>query len=162
MHTAQYTKQDIEDYAPFTIELTDGRTARIEVIPDEHMGEPWKEHDGHGIVSEWTTRAKLPGELILASDRNSRRYYDFAESVKIARRDGWGADGKTPGERAAKATAEDYRRLRDWCEDRWCWVGVAVTVTKANGEFDSDSLWGIESDGDYWRDAAAELLNGLL
>lgn len=63
-------------------------TARI--VRDEHMGAPWEEHDGHGPVSEWTDRAKRPGERVLNEDRGSKRYYDFQEAVKIARRDGWG------------------------------------------------------------------------
>lgn len=63
---------------------------KIEVHHDEHMGEPWKEHDGHGIVSEWVRRDKKPGELVLNESRGSFRYYDFAETLKIARRDGWG------------------------------------------------------------------------
>lgn len=57
---------------------------------DGDTGAPWLEHDGHGEVTGWTTRAKLPGELILNSDRGSKRYYDFAGACRIARRDGWG------------------------------------------------------------------------
>jgi hypothetical protein len=63
-------------------------TARIE--PDHYHGTPWEECDGHGPVSEWTTRDKAPGELVLCEDRGSRRFYDYAEACRIARRDGWG------------------------------------------------------------------------
>lgn len=159
------TKDDIPDYAPETIEHN-GWTIRIEVPYDEHMGPPWEEHDGHGIVSEWTRRAKAPGEMVLAEDHGSYRYYDFAESVKLARKDGWGPSdkdsGKTPGERAHLAALEDYRRLKAWCNDQWTWVGVVVTATAPDGAQSQDSLWGIESDGDYWRDIAAELANSLM
>lgn len=164
MNTTQaVSKDDIPDYAPATIELPDGSTASIDVIPDETMGAPWDEHDGHGIVSEWTRRGKGPGELILAFDRTSGsfRYYDYAASVRIARKDGWGAEGCTARERAAIATMADYNRLRAWCEDRWQWIGVSVTLTKPNGETGLDSCFGIESDGDYWREVAADMLNSL-
>jgi len=40
--------------------------------------------------------------------------------------------------------------------------GSTVELTDANGnEAGSDSLWGIKSDGDYWREVAADLVNGL-
>jgi hypothetical protein len=156
------TKDEIPGYAPETIDLPDGSTATIKIEPDEHHGPPWKEYDGHGIVSDWTRRAKKPGELILAEDGGLYRYYDFAESVKIARRDGWGASGSaTPGERAHKATMADYKYLRGWCNDLWQWVGVVVEVERPDGTREVGSLWGIESLGDYWREVAADLINEL-
>jgi hypothetical protein len=63
-------------------------TAKIEA--DEDSGAPWKRDDGHGPVSDWTGREKRPGERVLSEDRTSKRYYDFEEAVKIAKRDGWG------------------------------------------------------------------------
>lgn len=64
-------------------------TARIE--RDDDMGPPWKEHDGHGPVSEWRPReSKRPGERILHEDRGSCRFYGWQEAVQIAKRDGWG------------------------------------------------------------------------
>jgi len=65
-------------------------TIRAEIHHDSHTGAPWDEHDGHGPVSDWTTRAKRPGELVLHSDGQHKHYYDFAEACRIARRDGWG------------------------------------------------------------------------
>lgn len=61
-----------------------------EVFHDDTADAPWDREDGHGPVTDWTTRDKAPGELILASDGRRRRYYDFAEACRIARRDGWG------------------------------------------------------------------------
>ncbi len=153
-------KSDIPDYAPATIKLPDGRLAKIDVASDDSMGLPWEEHDGHGIVSDWTRRAKAPGERILASDHGSFRYYDFAESVKLARRDGWSAGSSLSipaRQRAALAVEKDFQRLKEWCDGIWEWVGVTVTIGDK-----SDSLWGIESDGDYWREVAADLINGLI
>lgn len=110
----------------------EGQKFRAELFHDEDMGAPWDEHDGHGTVSDWTSRDKAPGEMVLAQDRQLKRYYDFREAVRIAKRDGWNAqpyrDNETPGQRAAKAALADFRYLQDWCEDRWMWVYLKVTA----------------------------------
>lgn len=68
----------------------DGFTFTATIHHDDDTGEPWKEHDGHGPVSDWTRRDKLPCELILNDDRGSKRFYNFQEACAIARRDQWG------------------------------------------------------------------------
>ncbi|VBG63485.1 hypothetical protein [Burkholderia pseudomallei] len=70
----------------------DGTTYRfrINVENDDGKGAPWDEEDGHGPVSDWTTRDKRPGEWVLSSDHGSKRFYDVAEANRIAKRDGWG------------------------------------------------------------------------
>lgn len=138
-----------------------GREYRVQVERDENMGAPWDEHDGHGSVSGWTTRAKRPGELVLAKDGDSRHYYDFAESVRIARRDGWDAPPYkvgTKGEQAHRAALADFEHLRAWCLDEWYWVGVVVTDT-VSGE--SASLWGIDGEDPYCEEVAQELAGDL-
>jgi len=87
--TLRHNRVDDGDIEERTIE---GRTyrVRINVQDDTDMGAPWEEHDGHGPVSDWTTREKHPGERLLNSDRGSKRYYDVAEANRIAKRDGWG------------------------------------------------------------------------
>lgn len=134
---------------------------------DEHMGAPWDEPDGHGTVSDWTSRGKAPGELVLAESRGSYRYYDFAESCRIARRDGWDAMPYNTGQeskrqQAAKAARSDYEHLRRWCNDEWFWCGVVVAPLCPEcdepDESRAESLWGIESDaGDYLIEVAVEL-----
>lgn len=158
------TFEDIPDYAPATVDLPDGVRLKIDIVPDDAMGAPWEEHDGHGVVSGWTTRDKRPGEMVLVSDGSAHRLYDFAESVKIARRDGWGApsEGGTPRERAHRAALADYRWLRGWCNDEWQWVGVVVTLEAPDDAPRESSLWGLESCGNYWREVAAGLANELL
>jgi hypothetical protein len=156
------TKEDIPAYAPETIELGDGSTVKIEVIRDEDMGPPWDEVDGYGEVIGWTADPKDPGWMVLAKDGRSRLYYNFQGAVEKARREEWGAEGKTARERAARAAMEDFRRMRAWCDNEWEWVGVVVTLTRPDGSEVRDSLWGIESDGDCWREVAAELINGNL
>ena len=71
------------DSEEFTL---DGIRFRWETFRDYDMYEPWKEHDGHGVISDWTARDKSSGERVLALDRNSEMYYDFAATVKIARK----------------------------------------------------------------------------
>jgi hypothetical protein len=122
------------------------KTITLRWFYDDSMGPPWKEHDGHGPVTDWTSRDKRPGEMVLNSDRHSKRYYDFAEAVRIARRDGWDAPPYktgTPGERAHRAAMRDFEHLKRWCNDSWHWVGYQVKIEGTNYE---DSLWGIESD----------------
>lgn len=158
------TAKDIPGYGDYDagerIELARGTYAVIKIARDDSKGEPWKEYDGHGPVSDWVTRDKLPGELVLDTDRGRKLFYDFAEAVKIAKRDGW--DTKpygtgTKGERAHRAAMADYEHLRSWCNGDWTWIGVTVTLHTPAGEFNA-SLWGIESGGDYWREVAVELI----
>lgn len=85
-----------------------GREYRVTIEHDIDHGAPWEEEDGHGPVSDWTTRAKEPGEIVLCEDRGSRRYYDFAKAVQSAKRDGWGF---LPGELETKqVTAKGAHR----------------------------------------------------
>jgi len=161
--------------APYKTETReiDGKEYRIDFFQDEDMGPPWKEHDGHGPVTDWTTRDKHPGELILNKDSGSRRYYNFAEACKIALRDGWDSkpyntDGsQTPRQQAAKAALADFERLLAWCIDAWHWCGVVVTERRTDSDgysYDgpSESLWGIESDaGEYFETVIGELIAEL-
>lgn len=144
--------------------VTKGRyemTARIE--HDDVSDAPWEREDGHGPVTEWTTTAKAPGQRVLCCDGKSRLLYDFAEAVRIARKDRWDAppygEG-TRGQRAARAAEADFQRLRDWCNGQWHYVGVVISVTSDGEEIDTNaaSLWGIESDcREYLLEIAREL-----
>lgn len=99
-----------------------GQTYRAEIMHDEFMGAPWKKHCGHGLVSDWITRAKRPGERVLTHDRGSYRYYDIQAATKIAKWEGWNAEPFTPCsdcERAARAVEADFQNLRKWCMNEW-------------------------------------------
>lgn len=145
-----------------------GYRFRVRFEPDQDHGPPWVENDGHGMVSDWTTREKRPGERVLVTDRNSRRYYDIAATLKIARRDGWGtADGRRDGESlrayAARAVDADFEYLRGWCTDQWQYVGVIVSWHDADDSEDmAESLWGVESLNEYPTEIAYELADQLL
>lgn len=166
-----------------TIEV-DGKTFRVTIPYDDCGDKPWEREDGHGPVSEWRRAGysgrspKAPGERELCNDHGSARFYDFAEACHIARRDGWGFDGKGVAawqaeglslrQIAARAAEADFTRLYDWCNDRWQYVGVVVELLDSEGEGtgETDSLWGVESDaGDYLeevaRECAAEILARL-
>lgn len=160
------TIEDIDTYSDAqTVQLGDGFTVTIQKERDEDCGPPWEECEGHGPVSEWTKRDKKPGERVLCSDRDNRRYYDFAAAMVEAKRDGW--DTKpyktgTKGERALRAVEADFNFLADWCADRWQYICIAVQLRASGHIIGRDSLCGVESCGDYWRETAAEMGNELM
>jgi hypothetical protein len=137
---------------------------RVRVEWDYDTGAPWEEHDGHGPVSEWTTRDKAPGERVLCSDRNSKRYYDFAEAVKIAKRDAWDAPpyGGSKGERAVRAVEADFENLRRWCNNDWHWISVGVEVSYRGAVLETNYYDSIEDYTDYWREHAAESASSII
>lgn len=151
------------DGLPEGFNLPSGLLVSVALKYDADHGAPWDECDGHGPVSEWRDKdSKRPGERILCADRHRARFYDFAEAVKIARRDGWGAKGDKgmkPGAKAAHAAEADFEYLRAWCADEWRYVGVTVKVRTSDGAHEAEaSLWGVESLGDYWREVVADLV----
>ena len=67
---------------------------------------------------------------------------------------------KGPAREYARACVKrDVDRVEAWLKDNWCFVGVCVTCPELG--FD-ESLWGIESDGDYWREVALEMIERAL
>lgn len=161
-----------------------GRTFRVDFAPDEDMGPPWKEHDGHGEVSDWRRSSwcgyadKAPGERPLYRDGGAVLFYDWAGTIAKAKREGWGMserdplpaerlpDGRRPtaGQIAERAVEEDFQRLKAWCEDRWSWIGILVREVDEDGEPVGElaSLWGVESDaGEYLAEVARDLADEL-
>jgi hypothetical protein len=156
------------------------KTFVICIRNDDSMGPPWVEHDGHGVVSDWTLRDKRPGETEINRDGRSKRFYDVAESIKIAKRDSWGLSdddmaklaselGRDPtaNQIAAKAVELDCESMRKWCNDGWRWIGVClVELDPAAIEYPENvaddesrdvaaSLWGIESDNPKYHESVA-------
>jgi hypothetical protein len=146
-----------------------GYKATISTHHDEDMGEPWKEDDGCGIVSDWTRRDKAPGERVLCFDRGNSRFYDWAGTVALAKKYGWGLGDEakaklaqslghepTHGEITAEAVRLDFEHLRSWCNDEWHWQGYTTAIETPDGEvITTDSCWGFEStDDDYMLDQA--------
>jgi len=124
-----------------------GHTITINWFADFDHGTPWDHEDGHGPATEWERRDKRPGERVLSSDRFGKRFYDYAEAIKIAKRDGWDAEPYgtgTAGERAVRAVEADFARLQGWCEDRWHYVGFTCEIEGFEDYY--NSCWGFESD----------------
>jgi hypothetical protein len=144
-----------------------GLTFRVSIVADYFHSPPWEEYDGHGVVSDWTTRKKAPGERVLNTDRGSYRYYDVAASMVIALRDAWDAEPyhaafptETKREQAARAVEKDFQFLRGWCHDDWSYIGVEVTRLDTGQQ---QALWGIESNAyDYHGVVARELAEELI
>lgn len=125
-------RSSIEEYS----REHNGVTITIKWWYDEFIGPPWKEHEGHGPVSDPCRRDKRPSERVLSENR----FYDFGEAVKIARRDGWGVGpekleemratlGREPkrGEIAVASVEADFKYLQRWCQNEWHWCGYTVT-----------------------------------
>lgn len=135
-----------------------GHKIEISIHEDTDMGPPWQEHDGHGEVTNWENRDKRPGELILHTDGRSKRFYDYAATMIIAKRDGWGISEKaqksfaakhgrqpTKGEVCHLSVMADFEHLKGWCNDEWQWLGYTTEIITPNGErIDGDSCWGFE------------------
>jgi hypothetical protein len=161
----------------------EGFTFRVNVMQDYNYDPPWEREEGHGPVSEWRSYRysgrpdKCPGEVILVSEHFSARFYDFAETTRIAKRDGWGLGeeemrklekelGRKPTRKqiVRRAVENDYEYLRRWCNDQWKYIGVVVTHIPDDAEPDDvetdymHALWGIESDSyDCIKEVAHEL-----
>lgn len=182
------TRQTIHDGDTFEHR---GRTFKARIERDECMGEPWKEHDGHGVVSEsrpsrdTTTGqvSKSSSERLMYEDHGWGLFYDVRASIALAKRDGWGCPhtevfevggrqivwgGHTsPGKVAACAVDADYEQLRRWCADDWEWSTVTVTLLNDDDEetesTETESLSGIESDaGAYLDTVARELASEIM
>jgi hypothetical protein len=144
-----------------------GESFIAEIHADDDSGFPWENSDGHGPVSEWTTRAKRAGEWVLDTEGRFKRFYDFAAACRIARRDGWNAApyvvaGETARQKVERAAKADFDYLRGWCSGDWYYVGVVVRRADSCACCGaSESLWGIES-GDEWVKEAARELAGQL
>lgn len=157
----------------------DGFDCFATIHADDCRDAPWDNEDGHGPVSEWVTRDKRPGELVLNEDGRrhgkSYRYYDYAEACRIALADGWGmAGGRKEGESArayaARAARHDFEVLKAFCNNEWAYYGVEIAVYKAEvkltGNFDH-TMWGLEGnfpggDNSHFADMANDLLPGAL
>lgn len=107
------------------------RTFVVAVMPDSDMGAPWKEHDGHGVVSELTGRAKRPGEVVLHQDRRGARYYDWQESCKRARDEAWGGLPGPLFTRVLPGAPYSTRGGVAWCPTAGVWAYDPDSINKA-------------------------------
>ena len=116
-------------YRTETITSAKGNKFKMELAYDDMGLAPWEWCDGHGEVSEWTTRDKKPGEIVLCSDGRSKRYYDMQGAVKMARREWVSKDSEnTLGQNAVKAAQADFAHLKAWCDDDWGYACLHVVM----------------------------------
>lgn len=150
---------------------------QVELEHDDSVKPPWKEFDCHGVVSNWRPiGSKRAEERILSRDRQSCLFYDWRASVAKAKKEGWRPTHENPresefefnlrvasmkrGEAAHLAVEQDFDRLRDWCDDRWRYVGVVVTDLE---HAHKASIWGVESDAhDHIASLMIELAEDIL
>ena len=145
-----------------------GTHYRVEITPDYWAGTPWNYCDGHGDVSDWTTRDKRAGELILAADGRIKRFYDFQGAIKKAKAEGWDAKPHKTGtksEQAVRAVMADFKHLKAWCNDEWHYAVLRVVLLGSEGEIAEydDYLGGVEFGYgmEYWKEEAANMAEEL-
>lgn len=149
----------------FTVDHN-GRTYQVQIEPDDTKGAPWEEDVGcvqlQRVNAGYSRRA---GEVFVhQGDRHEWSYVvNMPEALAKARADEWGIPdedraafvrehGRPPSKRetALLAVRANLEFLRGWCADEWSYVGVIVWP---DGHKDrAESLWGIESCGDYAED----------
>lgn len=152
-----------------------GATYRVTLEHDDSHGAPWEECDGHGVVSGWERGyCDTPRDCwVLVSDRGGKRFYNWRETLAIAKRDGWGLApdalaklakqlGREPSARDIRKAAvrADFDYLSGWANDQWSYVGVIVELMDEDNEptGESESLWGVESYcSEYIAEVALEL-----
>ena len=148
-----------------------GTDYRIEYHVDDISDAPWDNSDGYGNVTRVNVNRctghidKKPGQVVLyQGNRNEWSYlYDFADAVKIAKRDRWNAEPYDAPDAAVRAVNADMDFLRRWCANEWHYMGIVVFPLTEDGDelrSKSVSLWGIESCcEDYHKEVIQELLS---
>lgn len=145
----------MDAYRTEIITTPKGNKFKVEYAYDDTGEAPWQWDDRHGQVSDWTSRDKKPGEIILCVDHPLKRYYDMQGAIETAREEGWSCEGVLPtdtaGQKAVKAAQADYKYLKAWCADDWWYACLRVVLLDADGEerdIYEDYLGGVE-DGYY-------------
>jgi len=153
----------MDAYHTETIEFN-GRDFRVSLHYDSDRGAPWDENDCHGSVHvrRGDRSEKRPGEIIICTDYPFYWVYDFQSAVKKAR-EVWGIKS---GPDAVKAVTADMRHLKGYLDNEWHYCGVSVQILDSEGEpigeeFDH-AVWGVESNGECWREIAGEIAGEIL
>ena len=158
---------------PFNTETIEhyGIAVKIEYFYDSDRGRPWENCDGHGAMrsaySYYGKPDKRPGEVLIDCGRGHYWIYDWQESTRIAKRDGWGIAnppaGLTKKQVTQLAVQQDFDFLRGWLNDEWQYVGIICTVLDSDGEETekTDSCWGFETLNDYHETAGKEMAETL-
>lgn len=154
-----------------TVEVEhDGFRVVATIHDDFESPQPWEIYEGHSPVSQWTQRAARPGERLLCTDRNSHRYYDFAEAVKLAHENGRRAPGDEAEPQsdavAERAAEHEYKMLKAGFEHKWFYCGVGLQVFKDDVPLTDpygNTVWGLECNlPDYGNGYLSIVANELL
>lgn len=161
----------------------EGREFEVALYYVDDMTPSWEDDCGAGIIrtsSHFYGRpAKQPGEVIIHEDRGTYWIYDFAGTVKKAKKEGWGLCDEeemklghklgripTKADIIKEAVCRDLARHRGWLRQDWWYCGVCVRIIGPDGEPEGGeydhALWRVESDGDYWKEVAGELTSEIL
>jgi len=159
-----------------------GLTFGVSLLADEDQPAPWADDECTGNVVEVHGRdygriKKEPGQRVLYDGgRSGRSYlYDYAGTIKRAKRDGWGVSPSalaklearigctlSPGAVTAAAVDADFARLRDWCDGHWYYVWVRVVLLDIDGaETDFEEVLGGVESGDHSTEVAYELASEI-
>lgn len=165
----------MSDIVNFFKLTNNGLTFQADVQVDIDAEAPWDREDGHGPVRSVAYNRfsgnrtdKKPGERIIDVGNRTAWVYDFAEALKIAKRDNWGSAKATPDMTPAQvrelAVMEDMERMGSWLRSEWGYIGVVVTLLDVKGRKTEvfDALWGIESDShDYITEEAQRMADTI-
>lgn len=141
--------------------------------PEPYPDPPWENSDCHGDVRQ-LGRYEKPGRGEV--DIGGGWVYDQGGAFALASRQGWGLApddvarlatrlGKKPSRAQIRAEAirQDIRYLQRYIEGDWYYLVVTVKLFDPTGmEVTSESVCGVESDGDYWETVAKELAGEVL
>lgn len=158
----------------------DDRQFLVSVFEDRDASPPWEHEEGHGDIRYVEDgKPMYRGEVVLHDEHRGRWVYDFGGAIVKAAREKWGIDasrkarliaklGKKPtrSQINAEAVRDDMDRMRGYLTGDWSYVGVCVQIIGPDnsplGNLASNSVWGIESDGDYWLEVSIELAQEIL
>jgi len=131
-------------------QLPRGLTIRVSVEADEHMGAPWEECDGHGIIEHERSRHATKGHRW---DLGGGWYYNHADTLPRALREGWDAPPYRTGnahERAWRAMRRDADYIARWLNGDCFYLMVTVELVDSDGDtVATDTLGGIEHGHHY-------------
>jgi hypothetical protein len=161
----------------------DGFRFRVNFPADTDHEAPWDDGDGRGIVSDWTSRDKHPGEVTLFTDRHgSKRYFDWSGTIAKAKLEGWGlGDEKhaaleaklgqppTRGQIIEASVRSEFDNFRKWLNDEWQYVGIVITHIPAGDDEESapndytHAVWGFDdSDDSYLSDEVDGMIDSFV
>lgn len=135
-----------------------GKKYNVRWYYDHDMGSPLDWSDCHGVTErfDWNptneeqleqhlldydveleeeTRLRMLRQLSHPYNRyDSGLYYDVMASLHLARTE-WGCNDN---EACIAAVEADFKYLKGWYNDDWCWLTLGVAPLDADGEIDED------------------------